>query len=201
MKISRYIYLPLIFSAYYAFFFSLISYPNIDKGELLIHSIMGWVFAVGILLYSDYRARKKSQSSSEEIYEVRQKREFTLLLPFEKAFELCLESVSVLDRAKIKKKSFEKGKIVIKTKISWETFGNRIIYRLRKINDHLTEVSLLSVPIPRTAVVDYGDGWKIVEDISKFLKEKDAEINKKVLTDSAMILEEVYVKPFEKQKI
>lgn len=85
--------------------------------------------------------------------------------------------------------------------MSWSSFGNRVEVTLKKINETLTEVNVSTRPIFRTTIVDYGVGWKIAEDICKYLKAKDTELNKKVLIESAAILEDVYVKPFQKGRV
>ena len=85
--------------------------------------------------------------------------------------------------------------------MKWHTFGDIITIDLKKINENLTEVKIRTRPIPRTILSGTGHSWKYVEDICNYLKERDAEINKKVLVDSAALLDAVYVKPFQKEKI
>ena len=200
MKISRYISVPLVCAVIFSSVFYLFI-PGIQFEALLICAFFSWLMALVLLLFSDYKIRQLSQDSNLNDYEPQQHRKFTMLLSLEKAFELCIESVSILNGAKIKAESFQNGEIVIRTKSTWVTYGNRVVYKLNKINENLTEVNLSSFPVPITAQADYGRGWKIVEDLSQFLREKDAEINRKVLVESAAILDNVYVKPFQKEKV
>jgi len=200
MKVSRYIFVPLVCAVIFSFIIYLSS-SDIQVGSLLICAFFSWLMAIVLLLFSDYKVRQMSQGSNLNDYEPQQHRKFTMLLPLEKAFELCIESVNTLNGAKIKTESFQNGEIVIRTKSTWVTYGNRVVYKLNKISENLTEVNLSSFPVPITAQADYGRGWKIVEDLSQFLREKDAEINRKVLIESAAILDNVYVKPFQKEKV
>lgn len=196
MKINRWIYLPLIFILAYVLPHLLFN-DSISANYLLYNAIWGAIVGFGILLWSNAKARRISGRNDEEVYKARQKRNLTLLVNYDKAFEICKEAVNSLNRAKIKSEDLEKGIIKVKTGITWDSFGQIITLSLTKINENLTEVEISTRPIPRTALVDYGEGWKYSEEISKYLKEKDAEINKKVLVDSAEILEDVYVKPFQ----
>lgn len=200
MKISRWIYVPLIFVFLYILQRILLN-GSIAAGEILFAAVLGAVAGFVILFWSDSKSRAVSGRDDEEIYRVRQSRMITLLLNYEKAFELCKASINYLHRAKIKNEDFAQGTIKIKTGMNWNSFGQIITLKLNKINEHLTEVEISTRPIPRTALIDYGEGWKYAEEISKFLKEKDAEINKKVLVESAAILSDVYVKPFQKEKV
>lgn len=196
MKINRWIHLPLFFILAYVLP-HLLFYDSITANQLLYNVIWGAIAGFGILLWNDTKARRISGRNDEEVYKPRQKRNLTLLLNYDKAFEICKAAVNSLNRAKIKSEDLEEGIIKVKTGITWDSFGQIITLSLVKINENLTEVEISTRPIPRTVLVDYGEGWKYVEEISKFLKEKDAEINKRVLADSAEILENVYVKPFQ----
>ena len=200
MKISRWIYFPLIFIAAYVlprFFFD----ERISATGLLIWTIAGAVAGFVTLLWGDARARKLTGKNGEEIYNVRQKRNLTLLLNYDKAFEICMEAVRSLNPAKIKEESLENGIIKFRTPLKWDTFGHIITINLKKLNETLTEVEITTRPIPRTVVAGGGHSWKYAEELSNFMKEKDAEINRKILADSVGIMEDVYVKPFQKEKI
>ncbi|HEX8248891.1 MAG TPA: hypothetical protein VF599_12005 [Pyrinomonadaceae bacterium] len=153
------------------------------------------------MLWNDAIARKITGRNDKEIYIVRQQRNLTLLLNYQKAFECCREAVDELNPAKIKEDSPESGVIKFRTRMKWHNFGDIITINLKKINENLTEVEIRMRPIPRTIVSGTGESWKYAEDICNYLKERDAEINKKVLVDSAAILDEVYLKPFQKEKI
>jgi len=200
MKISRWIYFPLLFIAAYILP-QLLFDRAIEADDLLYWAISGAVVGFATLLWSDATARKITGRNDKEIYKVRQRRNLTLLLNYRKAFECCQEAVNELNPAKIKEESPENGVIKFRTRMKWDAFGEIITINLKKINENLTEVEISTRPIPPTILAGSGYSWKYVEDICNYLKERDVEINKKVLVDSAAILDEVYVKPFQKEKI
>ena len=204
MKISRWIYFPLFFIGAYVSAYVLLPFifdRPVDANELLYYAILGAVLGFGSMLWNDAIARKVTGRNDKEIYIVRQRRNLTLLLNYQKAFECCREAVNELNPAKIKENNLESGIIKFRTRMKWHNFGDIITINLKKINENLTEVEIRTRPIPRTILSSTGESWKYVEDICNYLKERDAEINKKVLVDSAQILDDVYVKPFQKEKI
>ncbi|GEM_PF-2620348 len=199
MKISRWIYFPLIFIAAYVLPRLLLD-DKISANGLLVWTIVGAFVGFAGLLWSSYKARKITGNDSEEIHAVRQKRNLTLLLNYEKAFEVCRAAVASINPAKIKEENLEKGIIKFRTPLKWDTFGHIITIDLKSLNETLTEVEITTRPIPRTVLVGSGYSWKYTEDLSNFMKEKDAEINKKVLADSVSIMEDVYIKPFRQEE-
>ena len=199
MKISRWIYFPLIFIAAYVLP-RLLFDGKISATGLLIWTIAGAAAGFITLLWSNYKAKNLTGKDVDEIHEVRQKGNLTLLLKYEKAFEVCREAVDSINPANIKEESPENGVIKFRTPLKWDTFGHIITINLKRLNETLTEVEITTRPIPRTVLVGGGHSWKYVEDLCNFMKEKDAEINKKVLADSVSIMEDVYIKPFKKEQ-
>jgi hypothetical protein len=200
MRISRWISIPLIFIAAYLLP-KILFERSIDANDLLFFTISGAVVGFVLMLWNDATARRVCGTNDKEIYKVRQKRNLTLLLSYEKAFECCMEAVYKINPTKIKEENPESGVIKVRTPMKWDTFGHIITINLKKINQNLTKVEIRTRPIPRTIVSASGYSWKYVEDICHHLKERDAEINKKVLVESAQILDDVYVRPFQKEKI
>ncbi len=179
MKISRYIYVPFVTGTSYALFNYLILGNGLDA--VILNFISFALFGFGFLLYSDYRVRKLTSKDNKESFDVRQKRSIILFTNYDKAFDLCLESVGVLRKAKVKHKNKLQGIIKARTSINWRTFGNKIIFRLTKLTETTTEIEVSTEPIPRTALVDYGEGFKAVEDINDFLDKENEEINRKYI--------------------
>jgi hypothetical protein len=132
---------------------------------------------------------------------VKQHRKIVLLANFDTAFDWCIRSAWKLKTAKIKSENKIEGIIKARDGLNFHSFGTDIIFNLTSINESLTEIEISTRPSIKTTIVDYGESLRIIEEVSNYLKEKDAEINKKVLVDSAEILEDVYVKPFQKEKV
>jgi hypothetical protein len=205
MKISRWIYFPLLYTVLY---FSMMFLFFIVLGEPLLSFQFGlWLFngllVSFMLLFFSYRKAKKlsNNAADERIHHVRQNRELVVLLDFEKAFSLCREAVLALRKGKIKSENPAAGELKASCRVRWDVPRHKIEFKLKKINENLTEIELRVLPPWKTVVVSSGYSWKIAEDLIKDLREKDAELNKKVLTDSAELLADVYVNPFQKEPV
>lgn len=175
----------------------------INDGNPVRKFLFGFVFGAfqGLIIqaWSHWRTKKLSKNRAETDFSVKQERIVVLLLTAEKAFDLCVESVSYVEKSKLKIEDRAKGFIKAKVRMNFHSFGTEITFNLAQIGENLTEVKIKTRPVVRTTVVDYGESLKTIEKLAEFLKLKDAEINKKVLVESAAILEDVYVKPFQKE--
>lgn len=197
MKRSIWIYFPLIIILFYVL-------PRILFGDSRF-SILFWlvysaIFGFGMLFWTRYKAKKVAGTDQPEIYEARQKRELTVLLSYEKAFEICRQAADSLNPAKINVENLADGIIKFRTCMNWHTFGHKVTVQLKKLNENLTEIEISTKPIPSTQIVSSGYSWRAVEDFCDFVKAEDAAINQKVLAASTEILADVYVKPFQKEK-
>ena len=198
MKISRWIYVPLLFAVLYFLF----TYFFASLSGITYWLIYGTVMGSLTLYFSDRKVRKISKNSSDKrVFEVRQKREIVLLTDYEKAFALCRAAILSLKGYVINQEDLENGVIKAQGEVNWNFWGNKINFNLRKINKTLTEVEISVHPALKTTIISSGESWEIAEEIIKFLSAKDAEINQKVLVESAAILDTVYVKPFQKEKV
>ena len=200
-KTKRWIILPLWMMLTPVILIALNNNSSPSLNEFLFFLIIEAIDGFTIAGFSDARTRAITGRTDDEIYETNQQRNLTLLLNYEKSFEMCLEAAESINPAKIKKADAEKGIVELRTRFRWDSFGDIIKLKLTRINENLTEVDISTRPIPRTVLVSNGYAWKFVEDISTYLREKDAEINKNLLIDSAAILDDVYVNPFQKEKI
>jgi hypothetical protein len=111
------------------------------------------------------------------------------------ALELCREAVLSLGNARLKSVD-EKNRIVVaRSTMNWKSFGAVVTMKLSEIDDQLTEVNISTRPIPRTALIDSGEGWELAERLTAYLRRNDKEVDAKILTDGASILNDVTVKP------
>lgn len=200
MKINRWIYVPLNLGLSYVIVYFICGFVK-SWQDFVFYFVVGSGFGFVIQLWSDIRAKKISGKDTEEIHKVRQNRKITLFLDYERSFELCKEAVQSLNPAKIKKEDFENGILTARTRMNWNSFGTLINLNLKKINQNLTEIEISTRPVVKSTIVDYGESWKISEDICSYLKSEDAEINKNLLVESASILDDIYVKPFQKETV
>lgn len=138
----------------------------------LFKGIFFGLFMSLILGFLHSRSVKRMPSGkSEKAIGVHHVRNVELQFPYDKAFNLCIESISLIKKCKIQKEDRSQGKIVAKTGMTWKTWGDVISFEVRKIDNDRTQVLVSSRPAVRTTLVDYGKNLENVERISSFLKE------------------------------
>lgn len=199
MKINRWIFVPLILGLSTGLTFVLLQ-NGYWFNQFLFGFVLGVFEGLIIQLWSEFRTRKLAKSNNAEDYSVRQKRELVLLVNFETAFDLCRQAVSDA-AAKIKSEDRANKIIKAKSRMNFHSFGTDINFKLKPINENLTEIEILTRPCVKTTIVDYGESYKMIEKLTEILKDKDAELNRRILADSVGIMEDVYVKPFQKEKV
>lgn len=108
----------------------------------------------------------------DEVHKVHHVREIELSLPFDDAFNLCNESLTLLDRCSIVKKDLSQGKIVAKKGPSLWSTGEVISFDIQQTNVWQSRIILSSKPPLRTTLIDFGRNLKNVEKIGQYLREK-----------------------------
>jgi len=119
-----------------------------------------------------WSVKRMPSGKSEEAKGVYHVRNIDLQLPYDKAFDLCIESLDLIKRCKIRKEDRSQSKIDARAGITWKTWGDTISFDVRKIDNDRTQVEVSSRPSVRTTLVDYGKNLENVERISSFLKEQ-----------------------------
>ena len=198
MKRSIWIYFPLIIILSYVLPRFLFGGSSVS---ILFWLIYGAAVGFGTLIWIKYKAKKITGTDTPEIYEPRQKRTITVLLGYKKAFEVCRQAVDSLNPARIKVENFYDGILKFRTHFHWYSFGHNVTVKLKKLNENLTEIEISTLPIPRTILIDSGYSWKVVEDFCSFVNVEDTAVNQKLLIESVTLLDDVYVKPFQKKKV
>lgn len=198
MKINRWILVPLILGLATGLMF-VITQNGFWFNQFLIGFVIGVIEGLIFQWWSERRTRKMTKAGMDEDFSVKQKRDLVVLTNFETAFDLCRQAVSE-SGAKIKSEDPAKKIIKAKKGMNFHSFGTDIVFNLKPINENLTEIEIVTRPTVRTTIVDYGESYKTIEKIIENLKDKDAELNRRILADSVNIMEDVYVKPFQKEK-
>lgn len=153
--------------------------------EILFRAMTGFVsfVFVGLVLTFAHSQIVKGlvRSKSEQDFSVHQQRNVTLRLPFDKAFEVCKESLEALNK-RIKIVNASDDSIDARTGWTVKTFGCVISYVVKPINERLTEVQVSSKPRMRTTLIDYGENLENVERICSFLSERDNRLDVNLLS-------------------
>jgi hypothetical protein len=176
MKISRYIKFPLIFIILYAIYFSVfVGGFSLTTG--LVGIIFGAVFGFGIQFYSDYKVKQIKPDATEKDFDVRQNQTFILFYDYDRAFDLCLESIEFVKKAKVKYADKLSGTIKAKTGMTWRTFGVNIDFKVSQLTDYSAQIEVSASPIVPTTLVTYGEELKVISEISDFFQRKNDEKN------------------------
>jgi hypothetical protein len=183
---NRYIKVPLLMGGPYALMqmiFALLDGRPME--EILFRATTGFVSFVllGLILTFAHSQIVKGmvRIKSEQDFSVHQQRNVTLRLPFDKAFEVCKESLEALNK-RIKIVNASDGSIEAITGSTVKTFGCVISYVVKPINERLTEVQVSSMPLVRTTLIDYGENLENVEKICAFLSERDDRLDVNLLS-------------------
>jgi hypothetical protein len=196
MKISRYIKFPLIFIVLYAIYFG-VFVGNFSLTTGLVGIIFGAVFGFGMQFYSDYKVKQIKPDATEKDFEVCQKQTFILFYDYDKAFDLCLETIDYVEKGKLKDANKLTGTIKAKTGITWRTFGINIDFKVSKLTDYSAQIEVLTSPFVPTTLVTYGEALKVITQISNFFQQKNDEKN---LNLSAKTQETAADEMFSQQK-
>jgi hypothetical protein len=132
---------------------------------------VGLTLAVIVVFLHRRCVQKISGRYPDEKMEVNTTRDIELKIPFDQAFDLCIESLDCINRCNIMEKDRHQGKIAAKTGINWKTWGDTISFRLSRLNDDTTRVIVSSRPTARTTLVDFGKNLENVRIIISWLKD------------------------------
>ncbi len=113
---------------------------------------------------------KRLPFKSKDVMDIHQVRSVEMKLPYDKVFDLCMESLRLIRKCKIVEENRSQGKIVARTGISWKSWGEIIAFDIHKTND-VIQVEISSRSVVHTTLVDYGKNLENVEKIVSFLKE------------------------------
>lgn len=131
---------------------------------------------LGIVFVSSFTHIKLSErmhpEDPDEVHKVHHVREIELSLPFNDAFNLCNESLTLFDRCAIVKKDLSQGKIVAEIGPSLWSAGQVISFDIQQTNAWQTRIMFSSKPFLRTNIIDFGRNLKNVEKIAQYLREK-----------------------------
>ncbi len=152
----------------------LFSFPfGIPSG--LVAGVAAGIFFGGamslILGFLHSRSVKRiSSGQSEEAMDVHHVRDVHLRLPYDKAFDLCIKSLSLIKKCKIRNEDRSQGKIAARAGMTWKTWGDVISFDVRKMGKDGIQVEISSEPALRMTLVDYGKNLENVETLVGFLK-------------------------------
>lgn len=158
----------LIFPIYRSFFTSLI-----------VSLVIGLSFGLSILLANLIHIKRieRKYGKSPEFLKSHQTKELELPIPYDKAFDLCLEAVKSFKRVEIKEMNKHLGRIVAlkQTKIPLDWHRDIITIKLIHVDNNRTHIRISSKPFPDPPseyYVDYGSNLENVNMILEYLNDQ-----------------------------
>ena len=127
----------------------------------------GFVSLIFAFLHS-WTVKRMPSGNTEESIGVHHVRNIELNLPYDMAFNLCLESLSLIKNCKVQNEDRAQGKILGKAGMTWKTFGDIISFEVSKNANNGIKVEVSSRPAVRTTLIDYGKNLENVDKIIGF---------------------------------
>ena len=140
------------------------------SGGLMSGLVFGFLMFIILGFLHTRAVRKISGVTSRELMSTFQTRNIKLPLPFERAYDLCIESLVMIRKCKVREQDRSSGKIIANSSINWKTWGDTISFDLTGTGSEETEVSVSSRPTSWSTIVDYGKNLENVEKIVSFLQ-------------------------------
>ncbi|TXC90451.1 hypothetical protein FS935_10960 [Metabacillus litoralis] len=150
---------------------------NNSEPSASLYIIIGLVFGLFmslILTILDYQSNKSiGEGKSSGVHK---KGSIEVQLPGHEAFKVCKKVGSVLNGARISYENQQKGLLIIKTGISWKTWGDIIEVVVEEVGANSTRVSIQSRPLVPTTLVDYGKNSENIQRIIRYLEKEHVSI-------------------------
>ncbi|HEV2068180.1 MAG TPA: hypothetical protein VGR26_00130 [Acidimicrobiales bacterium] len=154
----------------------LTSLPVVDHGTrafLLAALVRGaiWGLLTFPLLYwalgrLDRRARARLRQPEKRLWEpVDAERTAALAVPLERAFDCVLAAVSMIPRSRITRADREMGVVEARVRMTWRSWGERILIELQPTGSSGTSVVVRSVPVLGLTIADYGKNRENVDAV------------------------------------
>ena len=140
-------------------------------GGLIGAIIFGGLMSLVLGFLHRWSVKQIASDKSEAAMGIYQVRNIELWLPYNRAFTLCIRSLDSIKKCKIHREDRSLGKIAAKTGMTWKTFGDVISFEVFSIDDDRTHIKILSRPLVRTTLVDYGKNLENVETIVRIIKQ------------------------------
>lgn len=127
-------------------------------------------FITGIL--HDRAMRKSARDVSETAGGIHHIREIEIERSFDESFDVCIESINVIRRCRLKKKDRSAGMVVAKAGINWKTWGDTITIDVCSTGERTSRIRVSSKPTHVSTIVDFGRNLQNIKSILSFLADR-----------------------------
>ncbi|RJQ52228.1 MAG: hypothetical protein C4526_08520 [Nitrospiraceae bacterium] len=139
-------------------------------GGLISGLIFGFLMFIILGFLHSRAVGKIAGEKSGESMGTCQVREIQLPLPYDRTFDLCIDSLKLIRRCRVREEDRSQGKIVARSAINWKTWGDTVSFDITGISSGITAVKVTSRPTSRSTIVDYGKNLENVKTIISFLE-------------------------------
>ena len=159
------------FGIFTAILFSSLYGTNVGLSSGLISGlIFGFVMFIILGFLHSRAVEKIAGEKTEESMGTYQERNIKLQLPYDRTFDLCIESLNLINRCKVREEDRSQGKIIARSSINWKTWGDTISFDITGTSNENTAVKVSSRPTSWSTLVDYGKNLENVKTIVSFLE-------------------------------
>ena len=137
--------------------------------DIIIGGIYGLLMTLVLGGLHRLKVRSLSDKRSKHNLDVVQQGTLLLALPYERAWDLCVQALGTLPRSTIEDADRAAGKQVARIGMSWSSWGEQITCDLKAVDAHTTQLTLVSRPTLKTTLLDYGKNLQNVEQIRTYL--------------------------------
>ena len=139
-------------------------------GGLISGLVFGFLMFIILGFLHSRAVRKISGETSGESMDTFQARNIKLHVPFERAFDLCIESLGMISKCRVQEQDRSQGKIIARSSVNWKTWGDTISFEIAPRESEATDVRVSSRPTSWSTIVDYGKNLENVKKIVSFLQ-------------------------------
>jgi len=132
--------------------------------------IFGFLMFIILGFLHSRAVRKISGGTAGASMGTSHERNIKLHLPIDKAFDLCIESLGMIGKCRVREQDRSRGRIIAGSPVNWKTWGDTISFDITAAGREETGVRISSRPTSRSTIVDYGKNLENVEKIVSFLK-------------------------------
>jgi len=101
-------------------------------------------------------------------------RSIELPVAYAQTLALCRDAIGIIKKAKILEEDHALGIIEAKVGMTWESFGESVMFRMHRVDDLRTHIEISSRPTKRGTLVDYGKNLDNVEKLLGFFRRHNA---------------------------
>ena len=140
------------------------------------------IYFIFITILHYISVKRLPYSDKKDAMEVHHRRSILLHEPYEKSFDLCLWSLSLVKKLKKPNYDKDKGTIEAKTGFTWKTYGDKITYKIMKNKNGFTQVEISSRPsYYYYPILDLGRNLENIETIMDYFRKSGSLEDEKII--------------------